>query len=126
VLLVEDESFVREATKYILQSAGFEVLEAGDAQDALRIWQENNYRLDLLMSDLGLPGRDGRHLAREMRQHSPEIPILLTSGYLLVDYEQESAKDRTYYLPKPYSRSDLVAKLAQIFNLPQRKAALAG
>jgi len=126
VLLVEDEPFVREATSRILQSAGFEVLAAGDAQDALLAYQGNHGRVDLLISDLGLPGRTGRQLGEDIRRQSATIPILLTSGYVCADIEEETDDDRTYYLPKPYSRSDLMEKVAQIFRTPQCAAAQAG
>ena len=82
-------------------------------------------RIDLLMSDLVLPSRSGRKLGEEIRRTSPELPILLTSGYLCTDCE-ESSDNRTYFLPKPYSRSDLEGKLAQIFAPSVRSVAQAG
>jgi len=126
VLLVEDEPFVREATERILQSAGFEVLPAVDAQDALRAYEQSECRVDLLMSDLVLPGRSGRELGQEIHRRSPRLPILLTSGYLCADVEEEQGDGCTSYLPKPYSRSDLLQKLAEIFRKPMRNAAQAG
>ena len=64
--LVEDEPFVREATCGILQSAGFRVLQAADASDALRIYiyEEHTRRIDLVMTDMGLPGRSGLQLGQ--------------------------------------------------------------
>src|SRR6266481_3239180 len=82
VLLVEDEPFVREATCHILQSAGFDVLPAADAQEAMKVYEHNGRRIDLLMTDMALPGRNGRQLAHDLRNTSEEIPILLTSGYV--------------------------------------------
>ncbi len=126
VLLVEDERFVREATCRILQNAGFEVLPTADAQEALRVYEENRWRVDLLMTDLVLPNGNGRKLADDIRRRSPGIHILLTSGYLCAEVEEESAEDGTHYLAKPYSKSDLVEKLAQIFRMPAHATAQAG
>ena len=127
MLLVEDEPFVREATGRILQGAGFQVLAASDAQDAMRAYEENQCRIDLLMSDLGLPGRTGRELGSDIRRRMPGIPILLTSGYLSGEDGEGSTEEHTYYLPKPYSRADLLKKLSQIFDLTLRgNAARAG
>lgn len=126
VLLVEDERFVREATCGILQKAGFEVLPTADAQEALRVYEENRCRVDLLMTDLVLPNGNGRKLAADVRRRSRGVPILLTSGYLCTDVGEESVEDGTYYLAKPYSKSDLVEKLAHIFRVPAQAAARAG
>jgi two-component system cell cycle sensor histidine kinase/response regulator CckA len=124
VLLVEDEPFVREATCRILQSAGFYVLPAADAQEAMQVYEQSGRKIDLLMTDMVLPGRSGRQLGQDLRRTSPMIPILLTSGYLEPGCETESVETHTYYLPKPYSRAALVEKMEKIFSkAPLRRAA---
>jgi two-component system, cell cycle sensor histidine kinase and response regulator CckA len=124
VLLVEDEPFVREATRCILQSAGFDVLPAADAQEAIQVYQQNGCNIDLLMSDLVLPGRNGRQLGEDLRCRSPQLPILLTSGYIDTNFDLDSREAQTYYLAKPYCRADLVEKVKQIFReVPLRGAA---
>lgn len=60
ILLVEDEPFVREVTCSILESAGFEVLPTVDALDAMKAYKEGKRAIDLVMTDMGLPGRTGR------------------------------------------------------------------
>jgi CheY-like chemotaxis protein len=119
VLLVEDEPFVREATCHILQSAGFDVLPASDAQEAMRVYEHNGRKIDLLMTDMALPGRNGRQLAHDLRNTSAEIPILLTSGY--VESECEPREARTYFLPKPYSRAELVEMMETILSEALRR-----
>ncbi len=74
MLLVEDEPFVREATCHILQSAGFDVLPAADAQEAMKVYEHNGRRIDLLMTDMALPGRNGRQLAHDLRDTSAGDP----------------------------------------------------
>ena len=115
VLLVEDEPLVREATVRILQNAGVKVLPVEDAGEALREYKEHRPQIDLLISDLVLPDRSGRQLGEEIHRLSPQLPILLTSGYLC-EYD-EVKEDQTYYLPKPYSRSDLLGKIGRILGV---------
>jgi len=116
ILLVEDEPFVREATCSILESAGFEVLPAGDAQDAMKVYEECKRGIDLVITDMVLPGRSGQQLGQDLRQHSPEVVVLVTSGYGNPEYETEAPESRTYFLAKPYSRRTLVEKIERILG----------
>ena len=116
ILLVEDEPFVREATCSILESAGFEVLPAGDARDAMKVYEECKRGIDLVITDMVLPGRSGQQLGQDLRQHSPEVVVLVTSGYGNPEYETEAPESRTYFLAKPYSRRTLVEKIERILG----------
>ncbi len=118
VLLVEDEPFVREATRSILESAGFEVLWAADADAAVKIYLESTQPIDLVMTDMILPGRTGRQLGEDLRQRSPNLMVLVTSGYSQAEYAADEPQSRTYFLAKPYSRRGLVAKIEEIFIPP--------
>jgi DNA-binding NtrC family response regulator len=128
ILLVEDEPFVREATRGILEQAGFEVLLAADARNAMRVYEECNRRVDLVMTDMVLPGGTGQQLGRDLRKRSPEVLILVTSGYANPEYEIELPESRTYFLAKPYSRRSLLGKIETILGAdsPSRQAAQAG
>ena len=124
ILLVEDEPFVREATCSILESAGFEVLPTGDACDAMKVYAEYTRGIDLVMTDMGLPGRTGQQLGQDLRKHSPEVMVLVTSGYGNPEYEEEVPESRTYFLAKPYSRRTLVEKIEKILGaVPLERAA---
>ncbi len=115
ILLVEDEPFVRGATCGILESAGFEVLAAEDAQKAMNVYEACKHGVDLVMTDMVLPGRTGQQLGQDLRQRSPEIVVLVTSGYSNPEYEMEAPESRTYFLAKPYSRRALVDKIEKFF-----------
>jgi two-component system, cell cycle sensor histidine kinase and response regulator CckA len=117
ILLVEDEPFVRDATRRILQNAGFQVLSAADAQEALAAYDQAGQRVDLLMTDVVLPGRSGVQLVHDLRLRSSTTSVLLTSGYGESADQCESSEPGTHYLPKPYSRQSLLAKLEQIFSM---------
>ena len=124
ILLVEDEPFVREATCSILENAGFEVLPAEDARDAMKVYEECKRGIDLVMTDMVLPGRTGQQLGQDLRQRSPEIVVLVTSGYSNPEYETEAPESRTYFLAKPYSRRTLVEKIEKILGaVPLGRAA---
>jgi len=116
ILLVEDEPFVRKATCSILESAGFEVLPAQDAQDAMKVYEEYKRGIDLVITDMGLPGRTGQQLGQDLREHSPELVVLVTSGYANPEDETEVPGSHTYFLPKPYSKRTLVEKIEKILG----------
>jgi two-component system, cell cycle sensor histidine kinase and response regulator CckA len=116
ILLVEDEPFVREATCSILESAGFQVLPVEDALGALELYKERQREIDLVMTDMVLPGRTGQQLGQDLREQSPEVLILVTSGYLNPEYETETPEERTYFLAKPYSKRTLVEKIEKVLG----------
>ena len=116
ILLVEDEHFVREVTCNILEQSGFEVLQAADAGDALKVYEECGRKIDLVMTDMVLPGGTGQQLGQDLRERSPEVVILVTSGYGNPEYETEAPEARTHFLPKPYSRRTLIAKIEEILG----------
>ena len=128
ILLVEDEPFVREATCSILRNAGFEVLPAQDARQAMKVYEECGQSVDLVMTDMVLPGRTGQQLGQDVRKRSPEVAVLVTSGYGEAEYETEVPEAGTYFLAKPYSRRALVEKIETILEtgLKQRAATQAG
>ena len=71
IRLVEDEPFVHEATCCILESAGFEVLPAEDAQDAMKVYEECTRGIDLVMTDMVLPGRSAERLGKISGSNHP-------------------------------------------------------
>ncbi|MFY9676582.1 MAG: response regulator [Terriglobales bacterium] len=117
ILLVEDEPFVREATRCILESAGFKVLAAEDAAAALKMYEESG-AIHLVVTDMILPGRTGEQLGEELRQRAPNIRVLITSGYSQAGQTTENVSANTSFLAKPYSRSELVGKISEILNPP--------
>lgn len=121
VLLVEDEPFVRDATCRTLELAGFEVLSAADASQAMETYQRRHGKIDLVITDMTLPGRSGRQLSQDLRISSATIPILLTSGYIENDWEGTPRESQTYFLAKPYSRAELVGAVGRILGAPAKR-----
>ncbi|MGH6793783.1 MAG: response regulator [Methylocella sp.] len=113
VLIVEDEALVRLRGADLLAEAGFEVLEAGNADEALRIL-EASPAVRVVFSDIEMPGSlDGLGLAGRVCQRWPGIGIVLTSGHHL---RAEMIPRKGRFLPKPYSGPVLVRQIEEIVN----------
>lgn len=123
ILLVEDEPFVREATCGILESAGYTVHSAADARAAIGIYESSARPIDLVMTDMVLPGQTGEQLGEELRQRSSEIKVLITSGYGSPEYDSDELSSQTFFLAKPYSRRSLIDKIEKILDSPMQGAA---
>ena len=80
VLVVDDEFLVRCVLCEILQDAGFEVMQAENAGDAIGILEQHS-DVDLVFSDVKMPGMDGFELARWVNEHKTDMPVILASGY---------------------------------------------
>jgi two-component system, cell cycle sensor histidine kinase and response regulator CckA len=77
ILLVEDESFVRDVACEVLQSAGYTVLAAWNAAEAMRVYSNHASEIDLLLTDMILPGETGLALASKLRRENPRLKILV-------------------------------------------------
>ena len=81
ILVVEDDAIVRMLIVDVLEELEYQVLEAADAEEALKIVQDTDQTIDLMMTDVGLPDMDGKQLATRVRGLRPALPILFASGY---------------------------------------------
>ncbi|MGN7743512.1 response regulator [Pseudomonas sp. 22526] len=81
ILVVEDDTIVRMLIVDVLEELEFKVLEAAGSEEALTRLQDSALRIDLMMTDVGLPGMDGKELAARARTLRPELPVLFASGY---------------------------------------------
>jgi CheY-like chemotaxis protein len=106
VLVVEDEFLVRMNAVALLEEAGFGVLEAASADDAIELL-ESRKDIRIVFTDINMPGSmDGLRLAHAIRNRWPPIELLLTSGQMRV--RTEDMPERGRYLSKPYDPSELV------------------
>ena len=81
ILVVEDDAIVRMLIVDVLEELEFNVLEAEGSERALELLEDKSQRIDLLMTDVGLPDMDGRALAQKARELHQHLPILFASGY---------------------------------------------
>jgi two-component system, cell cycle sensor histidine kinase and response regulator CckA len=102
VLVVEDEPVLREMVCEMLKGHGYQVLEASTGVEALKVWDDSEARVDLLLTDMVMPeGMTGAELAEQLRRRKPDLKIICSSGYSPEIMEQNSHND-VAFLPKPY------------------------
>jgi len=113
ILLVEDESFVREVTRQVLEVAGFRVIEARTANEARKTFRQEPGKPDLLITDVVLPDRDGRKLSEELTARCPNLKTIFISGYPENVVTRAQTSCNTFYLAKPFSRESLLGVVKQ-------------
>jgi PAS domain S-box-containing protein len=125
VLLAEDEDAVRALVRQVLQSSGCAVLEACDGAHALRLAAQHQGPIDLLVTDLTMPGLDGRGLAERLRTLRPGLRVLYLSGYTEdAAVRQAVSAESLDFLPKPFSPADLAQKVREVLDPPGTGAAV--
>ena len=109
ILVVEDEPFLREMARDILQKYGYRILEAVSGKEALAVWHQHSGAVDLLLTDMVMPeGVSGAELAEKLLAQKPGLKIIFTSGYTANEVSPEVlAKTRAQFLQKPYSHAEL-------------------
>jgi DNA-binding response OmpR family regulator len=111
VLIVEDEMLVRMFAVDALEDVGFQVLQAGDAAEAVTALNGGD-PVQAVIIDMGLPDRSGDELAEEMRAKRPDLPILIASGRSERELKDRFASDpRIGVLVKPYTAGMLIGAL---------------
>jgi CheY-like chemotaxis protein len=111
ILVAEDEDILREMVVQVLKIQGYTVLQAASGRDALEVWERANRPVDLLLTDLVMPGGImGSELAERLSSQSPRLKVIYTSGYSPgMAGRDASLLEGRNFLPKPYS----IGKLAQ-------------
>jgi PAS domain S-box-containing protein len=118
ILLVEDDEVVRALCSQVLTFAGHEVVEAADGPTALNLAVERAASIQLLITDLNLPGISGVALAQRLRGMSPGIKVLITSGYTEIPGGPAELTPPAEFLRKPFTPADLSKAVAQILESP--------
>jgi PAS domain S-box-containing protein len=112
VLVVDDEDAVRRTTTRLVQSLGYDVLDAGNVAQAIDRSAAHGGRIDLLLCDIAMPGEDGRDLAAELVRRRDGLKVVFMSGYS--NDMQEMRLAGALFLQKPFSRDELARKLAEV------------
>ncbi|HLF55263.1 MAG TPA: PAS domain S-box protein [Thermoanaerobaculia bacterium] len=114
ILLVEDESALRRLAASILRRAGYQVLEAGSGDEAIQVGRQNLDTIDLLVSDVVLPGPRGPEVFLALRELRDDLPVLFITGYAeWQPREGASLELPGPVLPKPFTGSELLARVAE-------------
>lgn len=115
VLVVEDEAVVRSLIVEVLGELGYQTLEAGNAQGAMP-FLENPQRIDLMISDVGLPGMNGRQLADLAQANRPELKVLLATGYAEGSNVEGYLAANMEIITKPFAIDALANKISEMLN----------
>jgi signal transduction histidine kinase/CheY-like chemotaxis protein/HAMP domain-containing protein len=109
ILIVEDEPILRDMARDILEGCGYRIIEASSGKDALDVWSRRTTQIDLLLTDMMMPGGvSGVKLAEQLLQSQPGLKVVFTSGYTANEINPEVlAKTGACFLQKPYSHADL-------------------
>jgi PAS domain S-box-containing protein len=114
VLLVEDDEAVRAFARAALSSRGYRVLDAPGGREALSILDTHPEPIDAMVTDIVMPGMDGRDLAERVRLRRPGLPVLFTSGHPGGRTSDAApVPEGTVFLPKPFSETDLARRLRE-------------
>ena len=121
ILLVEDESMIRALVRNVLVSNGYSVTEADNGEHAKEIFQANGAHIDLVVTDVVLPGIGGRDLIEHMKASRPDLPALFMSGYTpdVIDNHGQLHPGLAF-LQKPFTPESLLLKIREVLDAHRR------
>jgi CheY-like chemotaxis protein len=123
ILLVEDEEYVREVAREILRLQGYCVIEANGPHEALERYEQHGAEIDLLLTDIVMPGMDGPDLAERLTQRQPSIKSIFMSGYTENALRRGALELAAGYLQKPFTLKALVDKVHEVLARPNQPMA---
>jgi len=116
IMLVEDESFVRGVTREVLESAGYSVVAVGNATEAQYVYDQRSGLMDLLLTDIVLPGENGRRLAKRLSKNNSALQVLLVTGHLAEMEAGEPQENGENLLRKPFAASTLLLMVRKLLD----------
>jgi len=121
ILLVEDETTVRDLSASLLKASGYTMLEASDPSQALALLARDDEPIDLMVTDIVMPGMSGPDLASRLGGPRPEMKVLYISGYAGSHVTHDSAlPPGSAFLPKPFTPEALTRKVREVLDQPAR------
>jgi len=117
ILLVEDNAETRKVAKMVLGEFGYTVIEAVDGEDAVEVFTVNREKIDLVLSDLVMPKKNGREACEEILRIRPDMKVVLMSGYTADIISQKGALDSRFeFLTKPLNPTVLLQKIRHMLD----------
>jgi CheY-like chemotaxis protein len=115
--VVDDEPGVRDLVCRVLHGEGYRTLEAAHGGEALELVQAGTERVDLVVTDVVMPGMDGRELGRRLGQTNPALPILYISAYDVNDiFRRGSPRSSAPFLQKPFPPENLIKSVEDLLQ----------
>ena len=120
ILLAEDEEAVRALSKTALEEFGYKVIEASDGQEAVSKFMENKDRIDLFLTDIVMPGMNGREAYERIKKIKPRLKVLFASGYPSdFTHKSEILAEGLDFIGKPVSPDNLLKKVREVLDTPK-------
>jgi len=116
VLLVDDNDYVRQVICVILEFAHYHVLEAGSGPQALKLSEQYEGTIDLLLTDIQMPEMRGDQLAEELLHRRPGIKVLCMSGDLGILLERYTSVDELPFIAKPFRAEELLSRIGSLIK----------
>jgi CheY-like chemotaxis protein len=123
ILLVEDESVLRERVRDILCQYDYRVIEAASGVEALKAWDEHDGQVDLLLTDMVMPeGKTGSEVAAQLRKCKPKLKVIFTSGYSEEVMGKDFSQSDMAFPAKPYLPPQLTQMVRQCLDATAKRA----
>ena len=116
ILVVEDEEALRELARELLEANGYKVIEAERGEKAIQLVEHSQTSIDLLLTDVVMPGIGGKQLAKRLLELRPELHVLYMSGYTDDVINNRVLPENTLLLPKPFTRATLLRKVREALD----------
>jgi PAS domain S-box-containing protein len=116
ILLVEDEGAVRTFSAQALQNKGYKVIEASCTDEALEAFEKHADEIDIIITDVMMPGISGTELIKKLRDKKPDIKVIFMSGYTEDELFKNDTTIQVNFLLKPFTLKQLVSKVKQVSN----------
>ncbi len=121
ILVVEDDVLIRMIVCEYLRDCGYQVIEAADGEEAVRLLQADTMKVDLVFSDVQMPGAvDGFALSQWVRLNRPGLPVMLTSGHVGAASKAVELCENGPLLHKPYEHQELLRRLRMVLDQAAR------
>ena len=118
ILVAEDEDTLRALTRHLLELYGYRVLEACDGNQALRLSEQTADEINVLLTDVVMPGINGRILADQLKQKRPDVKVVFMSGYTGQRVgEKDILEPGSLFLQKPFTREGLARKIREALQV---------
>jgi two-component system cell cycle sensor histidine kinase/response regulator CckA len=118
VLVVDDDVTTRAAMRRLLERSGYAVIVAEDGEDALRLLERTHVPVDLLLTDVQMPGIHGDALAARVRETWPDLPVLFVSGEPSNERLAAETTGRAAFVAKPFLPVELLTAVQEVLGLP--------
>jgi len=114
ILLVDDDDGVRRILRKVLEAKPYRVVEKGQPRDACAVFDADPSSIDLVVTDLKMPGMSGQDLAAHIWITRPQMRVLFISGYTVATYTDTLNGPRSRYLEKPFASDLLLQQVAEL------------